>query len=181
MTAHFINMKSAINSQAAQLIRELEGVNGVYLLRAKERAMMYDDFSEFNLLIAKKELVRKRSNEDMKTKITLSGEEAKNYQLIVDLNSVTTAITRITLGAFWRRVTDSEYTKLTTDIRFSKTLEEFRGRKYVDLVAKSTKADLEVLGQLNILSAVIDVDKYATRLDELLREGEVNEAYNITI
>lgn len=177
-----INLDQEINAVVESAIIEAEGVMQWRLQKAREMAH-YGDWSLLDLIVAQKKHAREMGNkafEDMDK----SEEEEFHFSINLTLAEIP-SVRNITVGAFIARFTDEEYGRLLSSKKagVKKYLANMQGRTYVSL--DSLKVIEEVLaleGKFNLLSdAPIDSESYESRTDELLRDGDDDEAYRIMV
>lgn len=165
-------------------LSKIEGVQGELAIEAKENFRLFGDADAYKLIIAKKREVRRQFTEAVIAVNTSSVELQRGYRFTADVSSVTVpAIRRITVGSFWERISLTEFNKLTTstDKTVLKGLAEINGRTHIDLDSDRLKYMLSKFGTIafDILDTEpSDSDNYASRFDELLKDGNSEEAYN---
>ncbi len=168
-----------IKNEASRLISDIE--NSWQMTRAKDRVTLESDYTEFDLLLAQKEAIRVASNQAELDIIELTQDKLEKYQFTVDLSAVRAPqITRITVGAFWARLTGIEYKAVngaaSADDDLALAIAELNARTHVDILSTKVITQMKALELGGVLGAVID-DTFASRADEVLRGGDSDEAY----
>ncbi len=171
-------IKSKIKEDAAEYIRIIEGEDKWRIQRAQERAKVSGDYSELDLIYAKKELVRVKSDEAELAVQSLTQDELNNFAFSINLSdAVLPVIHRITVGAFISRYTPDEYNRIKAASEMEQALFGLQGRTHVDLSALVTQEMIGAQNSLRLLGPVQEPTKYSDRVSELLRSGSNDEAY----